>query len=116
MLAGFEDEDGEGEGWIDLRWTPEALSDAVSIGRVNATVRNEPGALAEIAGAVGEARGNIANIRTLTRSKDFFDMSFDIEVFDARHLSNIVAALKTCERVISVERARSAQAEPDTQE
>ena len=116
VLAGFEDEDGEGEGWIDLRWTPEALSDAVSIGRVNATVRNEPGALAEIAGAVGEARGNIANIRTLTRSKDFFDMSFDIEVFDARHLSNIVAALKTCERVISVERARSAQAEPDTQE
>lgn len=115
ILAGFEDDDS-GDGWMDLRWTPEALSDAVSIGRVNATVRNEPGALAEIAGAVGEARGNIASIRTITRSKDFFDMSFDIEVFDARHLSNIVAALKTCERVISAERARSGQAETDTQE
>ena len=35
-------------------------------------------------------------------------MSFDVEVFDARHLSNIVAALKTSERVVSAERARAA--------
>lgn len=115
-LGALDDDGDDAQGWIDLRWTPEAISDAVSIGRVNATVRNEPGALAEIAGAVGEARGNIASIRTLTRSKDFFDMSFDIEVFDARHLSNIVAALKTCERVITAERARNAQTDTDTQE
>lgn len=64
------------------------------------------GRLAEIAGAVGEARGNITNIKTLSRSRDFFDMAFDIEVVDVRHLSNIVAALKTCDRVVTAERAR----------
>ena len=104
-----EDDEAAGSGWVDLRWTPEASSEAVSIGRLTATVSNEPGALAEIAGAVGEARGNIVNIRTWSRSRDFFDMVFDVEVFDARHLSNILAALKTCERVITVERARSPQ-------
>ena len=106
-LAELEEEDpASGDNWIDLKWTPEARSNAVSVGRVLATVRNEPGVLAEIAGAVGEARGNITNIKTLSRSRDFFDMAFDIEVVDVRHLSNIVAALKTCDRVVSAERAR----------
>lgn len=105
-LAKFEDED-DLENWIDLKWTPEAANNAVSIGRIHATVRNEPGVLAEIAGAVGEARGNITDVQTLDRTKDFFIMAFDVEVFDARHLSNIISALKTSDRVVSVERARS---------
>jgi guanosine-3',5'-bis(diphosphate) 3'-pyrophosphohydrolase len=75
----------------------------------HATVRNEPGVLAEMAGIVGEAGGNISDVKTLERTKDFFTMSFDVEVFDARHLSNIVAALKTSDRVVSAERARSAE-------
>ncbi len=108
-LAVWEEEEGDAanDRWIDLKWTPEAQSNAVSIGRIVATVRNEPGALAEIAGAVGEARGNITHIKTNLRSRDFFDMVFDVEVFDVRHLSNIVAALKTCDRVVTAERARS---------
>jgi GTP pyrophosphokinase/guanosine-3',5'-bis(diphosphate) 3'-pyrophosphohydrolase len=105
-LAGFED-DEDLANWIDLKWTPEAANNAVSVGRILATVRNEPGVLAEIAGAVGEARGNITDVKSLGRSKDFFEMAFDVEVFDARHLSNIIAALKTSDRVVSVERARS---------
>lgn len=105
-LARFEDED-DLEHWIDLKWTPEAANNAVSIGRIHATVRNEPGVLAEIAGAVGEARGNITDVQTLDRTKDFFIMAFDVEVFDARHLSNIISALKTSDRVVSVERART---------
>ncbi|MFW6299621.1 MAG: RelA/SpoT family protein [Oceanicaulis sp.] len=110
-LAEFEDGDDLAN-WIDLKWTPEAANNAVSIGRIHATVRNEPSVLAEIAGAVGEARGNITDVKTIDRTKDFFGMAFDVEVFDARHLSNIVAALKTSDRVISVERARSGADEP----
>ena len=111
-LAALDDEEML-EQWIDLRWAPEAQADAVSVGRIEATVRNEPGVLAEIAGAVGEAGGNITDVRTTERTKDFFSMSFGLEVFDARHLSNIVAALKTSDRVVSVQRARSA-AFPET--
>jgi GTP pyrophosphokinase/guanosine-3',5'-bis(diphosphate) 3'-pyrophosphohydrolase len=105
-LARLEDEGVEAD-WIDLRWTPEAGENAVSNARIIATVRNEPGVLAELAGAVGATGGNIANVKTLSRSRDFFDMAFDVEVFDVRHLSNIVAALKTSDRVVSVERARA---------
>ena len=64
------------------------------------------GALAEVAKAVGENRGNIANLKTLKRATDFFEMQFDIEVFDARHLSNIVSALKMCETVVDAQRIR----------
>jgi orotate phosphoribosyltransferase len=103
------DDDETLEKWIDLKWTPEAQANAVSVGGSTATVRNEPGVLAEIGGVLsGEAGGNISDVHTLERTKDFFTMSFDVEVFDARHLSNIVAALKTSDRVISVQRARSA--------
>lgn len=104
-LAEMEDEQSL-ENWIDLKWTPEAGAHGVSIGRVLATVRNEPGVLAEIAGAVGEAGGNITDVKTLQRTRDFFEMAFDVEVFDARHLNNIVAALKTSDRVVTAERAR----------
>lgn len=104
-LAELEHE-ADQDNWIDLKWTPEALSNAASVGRVIAVVRNEPGVLAEIAGAVGEANGNIINVKMFERSRDFFRMAFDIEVLDARHLSNVVSALKTCERVTEAERAR----------
>jgi guanosine-3',5'-bis(diphosphate) 3'-pyrophosphohydrolase len=83
------------------------------VGRITATVRYEPGVLAEMAGIVGEAGGNISDVKTLDRTKDFFTMSFDVEVFDARHLSNIIAAVKTSDRVVSAERARRQFEDPE---
>jgi GTP pyrophosphokinase/guanosine-3',5'-bis(diphosphate) 3'-pyrophosphohydrolase len=37
---------------------------------------------------------------------DFFDMIFDIEVADAKHLTNILAAMRTSKGVKEVERVR----------
>ncbi len=105
VLAAHEEE-ADLEHWLDLKWTPEAVNNAASVGRVVADVRNAPGVLAELSGAVGEARGNITNVKILERTKDFFKMAFDVEVLDARHLSNVVSALKTCESVVGAERAR----------
>ena len=72
-----------------------------------------PSGVAEVAKAVGENRGNIANLKTLKRATDFFEMQFDIEVFDAKHLSNIVSALKMCESVVDAQRIRG---EADTED
>ena len=105
-MASLESE-ADQSNWIDLKWTAEAQANSISIGRVVATLRNEPGVLARIAGSVGDAGGNIANVKTLHRTVDFFDMEFDLEVMDSRHLNNIIAALKTNDCVISVERARA---------
>ena len=104
-LAALEETDPDR--WLDLAWTAEAQSNAVSMGRIHAVMHNAPGALAEIATAVGEARGNIANVKTLKRAPDFFEMEFDVEVFDTKHLQNIIAALKMCDTIVSAERARA---------
>jgi GTP pyrophosphokinase/guanosine-3',5'-bis(diphosphate) 3'-pyrophosphohydrolase len=109
----MEHDESDPDRWIDLGWTAEAEENAVSAARVHAVMHNTPGALAEIAKAVGENRGNIGNVKTLKRSKDFFEMQFDIEVFDNRHLANIISALKMCSSVVSAERARGESEEAD---
>lgn len=102
-LAEVEDEQDR---WLDLGWTAEAAERSVSVGRVVATVDNAPGVLAEIAGAVGRSKGNITGVRIANRASDFFEMSFDVEVLDARHLSHIVAAMRACPSVVSARRDR----------
>ena len=109
-----EHDESDTDRWIDLGWTAEAEENAVSAARVHAVMHNTPGALAEIAKAVGENRGNIGNVKTLKRAKDFFEMQFDIEVFDNRHLANIISALKMCNSVVSAERARGETDETET--
>ena len=93
--------------WLDLAWTPEAEDNAVSMARIRAVLHNEPGTLAVIAKTVGENRGNIASVKTISRSTSFFEMEFDVEVFDTRHLANILAAIRMCEPVVSAERLRA---------
>ncbi len=104
LLADYENNEDD---LIDLSWTPQAGTQSASIGRILATVVHQPGALAEIADAVGRSKGNIMDVRSMTRSPDFFDMSFDVEVLGARHLSHIVAAMRACSCVVSAHRARA---------
>lgn len=102
-----EHEEDEMDRWLDLAWTAEAEHNAVSMARIEAVLHNGQGVLAEIAKTVSENRGNIASVKTRRRSTDFFDMEFDVEVFDARHLANILAALRMCPSVVSAERKRA---------
>lgn len=97
----------EGADWIDLDWTEEARSRALAVGRIQATVENGRGVLAAIARIIGEHDGDILNVRTLRRSSNFFDLVFDIEVADARHLTNILAAMRASRFVREAERVRS---------
>ncbi|WP_300554726.1 bifunctional (p)ppGpp synthetase/guanosine-3',5'-bis(diphosphate) 3'-pyrophosphohydrolase [Maricaulis sp.] len=113
-LAQFEG--GEMDRWLDLAWTPEAEGSAVSMARILAVMHNEPGALAEVARIAGENRANIANVRTLNRAPDFFEMLFDVEVFDTRHLANLLAALRMSQVVVSAERMRAELEENEVDE
>ncbi len=94
------------ESWIDLGWRRSAGQTA-SIARVTATVEHVPGALADLTKMIGEANGNLTNIKTLKRSPSFFDMVLDIEVSDNRHLSQVIAALRTSAYVVSAKRQRA---------
>jgi GTP diphosphokinase / guanosine-3',5'-bis(diphosphate) 3'-diphosphatase len=102
-LAEFEDRD---DLWRDLQWTPQAEANTVSQARLTATIRNAPGVLGQACTIIGEAGGNIVGLRMDHRQSDFFDVDIDLEVRDARHLTNIAAALRACPPIETVERAR----------
>jgi len=98
--------ENETDVWVDLEWTPTAMKRTLAVGRINATVENKRGVLAELCKIIAENEGDILNLRLAKRTVDFFDMIFDIEVADARHLTNIVAAMRASKAVKDVERVR----------
>ncbi len=93
------------ERWIDLAWEVDDESDAHT-GRLRLVVANEPGSLGNLSTIIGKNHGNISNLKITDRSIDFFEMLVDVEVQDAKHLSNIIAALRAAPVITSVERAR----------
>jgi GTP pyrophosphokinase/guanosine-3',5'-bis(diphosphate) 3'-pyrophosphohydrolase len=103
-LAAFEERE---ELWRDLQWTPEAERNAIARARITATIRNAPGVLGQVCSIIGEAGGNILNLRMRHRQQDFFDVDVDIDVQDARHLTHIAAALRANPSVETVERTKS---------
>ncbi len=101
-LASFEDTP---ERWIDLAWDL-ADSEETHTGRLHVVVANEPGSLGDLSTIIGKNLGNISNLKITNRSLDFFEMLVDVEVQDAKHLTDIMAALRAAPVVISVEKAR----------
>ncbi|HEY5107014.1 MAG TPA: bifunctional (p)ppGpp synthetase/guanosine-3',5'-bis(diphosphate) 3'-pyrophosphohydrolase [Caulobacteraceae bacterium] len=101
-LATFEDQEAL---WRDVQWTPEAERNTLSQARLHATVRDAPGVMGQTCTVIGEAGGNIIGVNMRHRHTDFFDVDFDVEVKDARHLTHIAAALRACPSVETVERA-----------
>jgi len=98
--------EADGADWIDLTWTETAREHTLAVGRIQATVENGRGVLAALARIIGEHEGDILNVRTIRRSREFFDLVFDLEVADARHLTNILAGMRTSKYVQEAERVR----------
>jgi GTP pyrophosphokinase/guanosine-3',5'-bis(diphosphate) 3'-pyrophosphohydrolase len=103
QLAKYEDREAL---WRDLQWTPEAERNTLSDARLRATVRDAPGVMGQACTIIGEAGGNIVGVNLRHRHLDFFDVDFDVEVRDARHLTHIAAALRACPSVETVDRAQ----------
>jgi GTP pyrophosphokinase len=93
------------ERWVDISWEVDEESEPM-IGRLHLMVSNEPGSLGDLSTIIGKNHGNISNLKITNRSIDFFEMLVDVEVQDAKHLSNIIAALRATPVITSVERAR----------
>jgi guanosine-3',5'-bis(diphosphate) 3'-pyrophosphohydrolase len=98
--------EGHDDVWRDLQWTPEADRNTLSTARLRVTIRNLPGVLGQVCTIVAEAAGNIAGLLMSRGEGEFFDVDIDIDVRDARHLTNIAAALRACPSVETVERPR----------
>jgi guanosine-3',5'-bis(diphosphate) 3'-pyrophosphohydrolase len=100
-LSEFEDHP---ERWLDVRWDEEDEAPRRFPARIAVQSVNEPGSLAQIAQVIAEHDGNIDNIRMTRRAPDFTDVTIDLEVYDLKHLTAILAQLRAKPVVAKAER------------
>ncbi|MFA6267592.1 MAG: bifunctional (p)ppGpp synthetase/guanosine-3',5'-bis(diphosphate) 3'-pyrophosphohydrolase [Pseudolabrys sp.] len=99
-LAEFEDEP---ERWLDVRWDFDDVPRRFPA-RITVQSANEPGSLAQIAQVIAEHDGNIDNIAMTRRAPDFTDVTIDLEVYDLKHLNDILSQLRVKPMVAKAER------------
>ncbi|MGI4877509.1 MAG: TGS domain-containing protein, partial [Janthinobacterium lividum] len=94
---------GDGE-WLDLHWGDGT---DLAVARIVAVVHNQPGSLAALSAILAHHGANIVNLTLKLRDRAFHSFVVDIEVEDLAHLTNIIAALRATQAVVSVERVKA---------
>jgi RelA/SpoT family (p)ppGpp synthetase len=82
------------ERWIDVTWDIDEDNPQRFPAKIAVTALNEPGSLAQVAAVIGEADGNIDNIKMMKQVPDYAEMVIDLEVWDLTHLNEILAGLR----------------------
>ncbi|MDC1047748.1 bifunctional (p)ppGpp synthetase/guanosine-3',5'-bis(diphosphate) 3'-pyrophosphohydrolase [Alphaproteobacteria bacterium] len=94
------------ERWLNISWDSPSQTSILSNSRVSVVLKNQPGSLGKVTTVIAKNNGNISNINFTIRKNDFFEILIDIEVRDANHLKNIIAALRLASEVSSLERIK----------
>ncbi|MCB1382157.1 MAG: bifunctional (p)ppGpp synthetase/guanosine-3',5'-bis(diphosphate) 3'-pyrophosphohydrolase [Notoacmeibacter sp.] len=89
-LVAFDD---QADRWIDIRWDIDEATGERFPARVSVTAINAPGSLAEIANVIAEADANIHKLSMVETAADFTEMLIDLEVWDLKHLTRLIAKL-----------------------
>jgi (p)ppGpp synthase/HD superfamily hydrolase len=100
-LKEFEDTP---ERWLDVRWDVDESTPQRFPARLAVQSVNEPGSLAQITQVIAEHDGNIDNIHMTRNSPDFTELTIDLEVWDLKHLTAIIAQLRAKPVVANVAR------------
>jgi len=98
--------------WLDVAWGSHAADAGPSVARLKVRVKNAPGSLGAAMTTIGNAGGNIFNMKTIARNPLYFEFQVDIVVRDVAHLQNIIGALRVSEVVESVDRVREPEETP----
>ncbi len=101
----LEQFDSQPERWVDLAWGPPEDGQRFPA-RLKVTLINEVGALAQVTQVIGDFGGNIDALEMHARHgvRDFFELSILVEVFDVRHLTDIMNGLRAKPLVSEVTR------------
>ncbi len=99
----------EPERFIDVGWNIDNKEgkDEIHTGRLDISLLNVSGGLVLLSNAIAKAGGNINNLAVVNKSKDFIDLTVDIEVKNSNHLYDIVASLRSTDGIGSVRRSKS---------
>ncbi len=92
--------------WLNLSWDSNSNLNTFSNARIVVVLINEPGSLGKVTTVIAKNNGNISNINFSVRKFDFYEILIDIEVRDANHLQNIIAALRMESAVTSLDRLK----------
>ncbi len=93
--------DGVDADWVDLAWGDQSDGGAA---KLQVVIKNQPGSLAVVAGALGSHGANIVAMDQTSRDPSFHTFQFDLEVHDVQHLMRIIAALRATDVVSTAER------------
>jgi GTP pyrophosphokinase len=99
-LEAFDDQP---ERWLDVRWDVVDPEERFPAKLIVAAI-NEPGSLGAVAGLIGERGANIDDVKFNKVSPDFREMILELQVFDLKHLTDIVSALRALPIVNRVDR------------
>jgi len=94
------------ERWLNISWDKSSHNISLSNARISVVLKNQPGSLGMVTTVIAKNNGNISNINFSIRKIDFFEIVIDIEVRDANHLNNIIAALRLVSEISSLERIK----------
>ncbi|MEL6946214.1 MAG: bifunctional (p)ppGpp synthetase/guanosine-3',5'-bis(diphosphate) 3'-pyrophosphohydrolase [Pseudomonadota bacterium] len=96
-------EDGAAE-WLDLRWDLNPDNPERFPAKIDITAVEAPGTLAEISEAIGKADGNIASVFITPPHSGLTDIGISVEVWNLKHLTRIIAAIRRLDVVNRAER------------
>lgn len=100
-LMELEDDNAQ---WVDIRWDLDIGTAERFRTRLRIIALNEPGTLASVAAVVASQDANIHELTMLETAPDFTEMQFDLDVWDLKHVTGILAAVEALECVSIVER------------
>lgn len=100
-LTKFDDQPSR---WIDIRWDIDENNKNRFPARILVTAINAPGTLADVAQIVAASETNIQNLSMVRVAADFTEMLVDLQVWDLKHLNQLIAQLKGLDSVSTVER------------
>jgi GTP pyrophosphokinase len=98
--------------WLDVAWGTHAAEMGPSVARLKVRVKNAAGSLGAAMTTIGNAGGNIFNMKTINRNPLFFEFQVDVVVRDVGHVQNIIGALRVSEVVEQVDRVREPEETP----
>jgi guanosine-3',5'-bis(diphosphate) 3'-pyrophosphohydrolase len=97
--------DDQPERWIDVRWDLDQANKSRFPAHIFVNTLNEPGTLATVAQTIARLDINIRQMSMgSSRAADFSELDMEVEVWDLRHLNQLLSQLKDLDCVSTVKR------------
>ncbi|MDO1581625.1 RelA/SpoT family protein [Rhizobium oryzicola] len=97
--------DDQPERWIDVRWDLDEANRSRFPAKLALNTLNEPGTLASVCKTTADLDINIKTLHMVgNAASDFSDIAVEVEVWDLRHLTQLLSQLKELDCVSTVKR------------